>query len=271
MDSYQIKQDFKEGYIIYSELTDENIGLLKQIAEFVYPEKTFNIDDDTYRIQLNEKLLELFPDEIDSIIDDYGVEKNREMFTVAKETIESEINGLLDNSGFELYRGYEKVQTTVGNLLMWSARLGINKTNMSSLFNEIITNNGSGSIGGWFDNSYEFQNYEYFDSDSFNNEVTRQFDKILEEIESNSEENGIPINEFLNFRNRIFKKFKPEQWYKLPKDKNVSFRIEGFDRDDMKVIVRLESKTRGYRDVSLSEENFYNLLYQPGLFDADEL
>ena len=274
MDSYQTKEDFKDGYVIYGELTDENIGLLKQIAEFVYPEKTFNIDDDTYRIQLNEKLLALFPDEIDSIIDDYAIEKNREMFTVAKETIESEINGLLENSGFELYRGYEKIQTTVGNLLMWSARLGINKTNMSSLFEKIISENGSGNIGGWHENSYEFQNPEYFDSKSFNNEVTRQFDKILEEIESDSEEKGIPIKEFLDFRNRILKKFKPEQWYKLPKDKNVSFRIEGFDRDDMevmKVIVRLESKTRGYRTIAITEENFYNLLYQPGLFDADEL
>ena len=39
----------------------------------------------------------------------------------------------------------------------------------------------------------------------------------------------------------------------------------------MKVIVRLESKTRGYRTIAITEENFYNLLYQPGLFDADEL
>jgi len=193
------------------------------------------------------------------------------MFTVAEETIDSEINRLLEDSGFELYRGYRKIQTTVGNLLMWSARLGINKTNMSSLFEEIINNNGSGNIGGWHENSYEFQNDKYFDSESFNNEVTRQFDKILEEIESDSEEKGVPIKEFLDFRNRILKKFKPEIWYKLPKDNNVSFRIQGFDKDDMKVIVRLQSKTRGYRDVNLSEENFYNLLYQPGLFDADEL
>jgi hypothetical protein len=48
--------------------------------------------------------------------------------------------------------------------------------------------------------------------------------------------------------------------------KGVTFVIKGFDKDDMKINVDLR---HGLKKISrkVSEENFYNLLYQPELFD----
>ena len=48
--------------------------------------------------------------------------------------------------------------------------------------------------------------------------------------------------------------------------KDTSFVIKGFDKDDMKINVDLR---HGLKKISrkVSEENFYNLLYQPELFD----
>jgi hypothetical protein len=55
-------------------------------------------------------------------------------------------------------------------------------------------------------------------------------------------------------------------WYELPKDKKKSFRIKGFDKDDMTVSVELRLPT-GFMTRKFNEEQFNNLLYQPELFD----
>jgi len=57
----------------------------------------------------------------------------------------------------------------------------------------------------------------------------------------------------------------------LPSDKTVSFKVEGFDREEMKVIIRVEKQYKGMRQLKLSEENFNNLLYSPQLFDLFEV
>jgi hypothetical protein len=217
---------------------------------------------------LNQNLNDLFPKQIDWILGDYLSEKNSEMYSVAKDTISKEIDEVLEKSGIEVYRDYDEVKTTVANLLMWSLRLDIYKMDAKSLIKEIVGRNTNNRIGGWQENSYEFQNTEYFDKTSFNNTVSRQFDDILEILESSAEEEGNTIGDFISFRNRIVNNFDLNVWYVLPKKKSDRFRIEGFDRDDMKVIVKLNQKETGdFKTLKLSEENFHNLLYQPELFD----
>jgi hypothetical protein len=89
----------------------------------------------------------------------------------------------------------------------------------------------------------------------------------LETLEEDEESGGEKIKEFLGFRNRIIKKFTLNEWYVLPSDKKVSFRVEGFDREDMKVIIQIKKEYKGFRKLELSEENFNNLLYNLPLFD----
>jgi hypothetical protein len=267
MDSYQIEQDFKEGYVIYGELNEENNKKLKEIAELILPEEEFNIDNEGYRVKLSEALLSLFDSEIDWILGDYHTEKNSEMLKTARTSIEKEINGFLESIGFIIYREYDQIATTPANLLMWSARLQLPKIDAISLFNQIIEYTGTGRLGGWAESSYEYQDYDNFDSNAFNNTVERQFDKILEKLEDDENSGGEKIKEFLGFRNRIVKKFGINKWNKLPSDRNVGFKVEGFDRENMKVIIMIEKKYKGTRQLKLSEENFNNLLYQPQLFD----
>lgn len=267
MDSYQIEQDFKEGYVIYGELNEENNKKLKEIAELILPEEEFNIDNEGYRVKLSEALLSLFDSEIDWILGDYHTEKNSEMLKTARTSIEKEINGFLESIGFIIYREYDQIATTPANLLMWSARLQLPKIDAISLFNQIIEYTGTGRLGGWAESSYEYQDYDNFDSNAFNNTVERQFEKILEKLDEDENTGGEKIKEFLGFRNRIVKKFGLNKWNKLPSDKNVGFKVEGFDRENMKVIIMIEKKYKGTRQLKLSEENFNNLLYQPQLFD----
>jgi hypothetical protein len=271
MDSYQIEQDFKEGYVIYGELNEENNKKLKEIAELILPEEEFNMDNDDYRIKLSETLLSLFDSEMDWILGDYHTEKNSEMLETARTSIEKEINGFLESIGFIIYREYDEIATTPANLLMWSARLQLPKIDAISLFNQIIEYSGTGKLGGWSENSYEYQDYDNFDSNAFNNTVERQFDKILEKLDEDEDAGGEKIKEFLGFRNRIVKKFGINKWNKLPIDKNVGFKVENFDRENMRVIIMIEKQYKGMRRLKLSEENFNNLLYSPQLFDLFEV
>ena len=271
MDSYQIELDFKEGYIIYGELNKENSVKLKEIAELILPEEEFNMDNDNYRIKLSETLLSLFDSEMDWILGDYHTEKNSEMLQTARTSIEKEINGFLESIGFIIYREYDEIATTPANLLMWSARLQLPKIDAISLFNQIIEYTGTGKLGGWSENSYEYQDYDNFDSNAFNNTVERQFDKILEKLDEDEDSGGEKIKEFLGFRNRIVKKFGINKWNKLPVDKNVGFKVENFDRENMRVIIMIEKQYKGMRRLKLSEENFNNLLYSPQLFDLFEV
>ena len=263
MDIYTVQEDFKNGYIFNYDLDEENRETFKKIAEIVYPEKEYDIEDEDYRVELNNRLIDTFPNEIDWILSDYHSEKNSEMYSVAKEEVIDELNSVLEDSGLEIYSSYDSIVTTVANLLSWSARLGIYKTDAKSLVNQILEVTNTGRIGGWMESQYEYQNPEYFDSASFNRTVSRQFDEILEKI--GEDEN---ISEFLQLRNRIIKKFKLQTWYGLPKDETIRFSIQGFDKDENKIIVITNKKNGNLiKKLSLSEENFYNLLYQPELFD----
>jgi hypothetical protein len=271
MDSYQVEEDFKQGYVVYGDLNKENKEKLKEIAELILPGDEFNLDNEEYIIRLSETLLSLFEKEMDRIFGDYASEKNSEMLTTARTSIEKEINGFLESIGFTLVRDYDRISTTPANLLMWSARLQLVKIDVISLFNQIVEYSGTGRLGGWAENSYEFQDDDNFDSVSFNDSVERQFEKILEKLDEDENAGGEKIKEFLGFRGRIVKKFGLNKWDKLPSDKNVLFRVEGFDRENMKVIIRIQKQYKGMRELKLSEENFKNLLYHPRLFDLFEV
>lgn len=271
MDLYQVEEDFKQGYVVYGDLNKENKEKLKEIAELILPGDEFNLDNEEYIIRLSETLLSLFEKEMDWIFGDYASEKNSEMLTTARTSIEKEINGFLESIGFTLVRDYDRISTTPANLLMWSARLQLAKIDVISLFNQIVEYSGTGRLGGWSENSYEFQDDDNFDSVSFNDSVERQFEKILEKLDEDENAGGEKIKEFLGFRGRIVKKFGLNKWDKLPSDKNVSFRVEGFDRENMKVIIRIQKQYKGMRELKLSEENFKNLLYHPRLFDLFEV
>jgi len=146
---------------------------------------------------------------------------------------------------------------------MWYVRLSKEKLDLYSLMKNIFETNKN-TIGGWVEDQYSFEDYEFFDNTSFNNEVTRQFDNIIEKVEDNSDKAGLSIKDFIDMVERIQNKFPTtKNWTKLPKNKNFSYKIEGFDLDTMKIIVLVNHPEKGIKKIMLSEQIFYNLLYQP--------
>jgi uncharacterized protein YxeA len=126
------------------------------------------------------------------------------------------------------------------------------------------------NVGGWYENSYEFQDDSKFDSKSFNDYVATQFEKIIEKLEERSDE-FFTIRDFVEFRNRIVSKYKLKTWYKTPKDENIMFIIQEFVPN--KMTVKLNIKERGVnsiKSVDLDEEQFNNFLHQNSLFSLED-
>jgi hypothetical protein len=263
MDSYTIEQEFKDGYIVYHHLDDENHKKMQEIAVLVYPESEFDLESEDYRIQLSQILLELFPLEIERILDDYKSEKENEMYTTAKEQIQKEFRGELAKIGFEFYRRYDQIETTVANLVYWIRYMAIEKTDMISLFNQLVSKKTS-QIGGWAENTYEFQDSDNFDDVSFNRWTSGQLDKILEKLEDDKPGKN---KDFMDFYREITSKYKLKTWYELPKDRETSFKIVDFDRDNMRMNIDMTKRYKGTKRIGLDKDGFLKFLYQPELFD----
>ena len=152
--------------------------------------------------------------------------------------------------------------------MMWYIRLNALQLPIEKLLPEIFKADKI-SVGGWAENSYEYQNKDYFDSSSFNNYVGRKLDEILEKIEDGAEEN-FNIKDYVDMVDRVSKKFEVDKWHILPKKKDVRFKIENFEMNPNKIVVKL-SKALQQRELKLTEENFYHLLYQPTLFNLEEI
>jgi hypothetical protein len=264
------EEDFKEGYIVYNWLNEENIDLLRSISKFILPME-FNLNDSEFVSQLSLKLLQMFPTETENIIDDFVSEKNREMTQAAQDSINKELDEFVSDLNIEFWSKYDSIVITAIDLYTWFARLGHLNSTLEEII-ELIFKTQKNQIGGWYDNHYEYQNDELFDDKSFNNYANIQLEKIYNKIEEYAEENDLVFSEFSEMINRVSKKFTPGRWHNLPKNNQIQFLIDGFDISVGKISLRLMKRgTMQQVRRELSEENFYHLLYQPSLFNFDEL
>jgi len=266
MDTYSVKDDFSLGYTIFYELNEDNIEKLKLISRYIFPKK-FDLENEEFRSEFAQKLLSSFKRETEDILDDYQSEKNREMSNVAQKSIQKELNDYFNDFGFT-YIPDDEFTTTVANLMMWYIRENAVHEPISKLLPKIFSSSRI-SIGGWQENSYEYQDSKEFDSISFNNYVERKLDEIIEKIEDGYD-GDFKIQDYLDMVERVSKKFEVGEWHNLPKKKDVRFYIENFEMNPNKVVVKL-SKAFKQRSLKLSEENFYHLLYQPTLFNLEEI
>lgn len=265
-DISQIEDDFVQGYILFDDMNEENLSKIKRILKIIDPGYDFTDLGDRYNEEANQRaaqsLMRIYPKEINSMLDCWYSENESSATQVASETIESDINAALSENEFKMVRRWDTISTTVGNLIMLYLKSGRVWESFRGLFKDLYEREKTG-LGGWSENTYEYENSTYFDKEGLNRCIERDIDKILDGMEDDDK-----IKEFIDFYNRITNKFKVGVTYDLPKLKNVQFRIKDFDRENMKVDVVLRN---GLRTINrkVSEDNFYKLLYQPELFHSE--
>ena len=121
------------------------------------------------------------------------------------------------------------------------------------------------SIGGnWYEFMHE-QDCIDFDNESFNREVSWQLEKIMDKI--TDDEDFVDLKTSVEKLSTILDKYNIDEWYKLPKDPNTSFKILDINLKEEKVIVALQKQWKGIERRSYSFEDFNTFLYQPELFE----
>ena len=257
-DSYQIKQDFLEGYGMWHDFNDSTIELIKRISKLL-GQGNFDEAVQSDKESFAEKIYNLFPKLIDGLCVDYAYEKNIELNTTASESIRKDISSFVENYGFELL-SLDGVKTTVADLISAYLQYNVPHLPLKKLLKEIFED-GKSSLGGWSENIYEYQNDKNFDKEAFNRDAERVFEKILDELEG-----GEGAQPFLQMIDRVSNKFRTNVWYDLPKNKTYKIKVKGFERDGRKIQVELRGPDY-MRTFSISEEGFYKLLYNLELFD----
>lgn len=269
-DEYTGEDDFKEGYGIWYILDEDNTNLLEKISKFLLPLE-FDLNDDSFKKKLAEKLIKHYPKEISSIISDYIYERNKEMNQAAQEGIDKEINNYLSQFSIELYNN-DTLKIKIGDLISLYYQYDATHLPIKKMIKSVFKKDTS-DLGGWNENRWEYANDEYFDSISVNREIYKIFDKIYDSLVEGFE-NDSDLKRFFEFIEKITKKFKLGVWFPLPKDQNFSFKIDEFDKDELKIVVSLlkpNGKEKKLLKVSMTEPNFNNLLYQPELFNLEDL
>lgn len=271
MDSYQVEQDFKDGYGIYYDLNDENVETLKGIATTILPNKEFSIEDEEYKTELSRMLLDLFYDEMDYIFGDFAAEKDSEMNAVAKEAVKDEFERPLEENGINLNYDMDEVEISLADLYLGALQLNMFNSDAKEIVVAIMQKALGSNVGGWYENSYEFQDESKFDSKSFNNYVAHQFEKITKKLDERSDE-FFTVQDFVEFRERVTSKYKLKTWYTNPKDDNIIFLIDSFDPGSMSVRLNVKTKDNGlFKQLRLDEEQFNNFLYQYSLDDYENM
>lgn len=267
IDHYSSTEDFMEGYSFYYTLNDENKELLSEISKALLPMKV-DFSDDEYTKELSRVLMDNFGKKIKYVIEDYVYEKNHAFQRSLSTAMNKEMNEYFDELGIDAYR--DGFRITVADLIALYINEGDLHISLKELLERIFGRKQA--PGGWQEDYYAYENPDDFDSESFNNTANKIFTEIYETIQEDGEEEGISFKDFTDMTSRILKKFRQEEFYFLPKDskKETRFKIEGFKFPDMKIIVTL-SKGLKKKTLSLGEQNFYNLLYQPSLFSLDEI
>lgn len=258
VDWYSLKDDFDEGYNAFWGILDEtNKKLLEGIASILLPGIEIEISSVEYNRKLNKVLLDNFEGEIEQIIREFQYYENDAVRETMKNRISEDFEEMLNGTGFFMNYRYQ-LYSTVAHLI-----LRIRETNYSGDLSDLIKSSleDKGSRVYWDEIRYNSDD-KYFDFGGYNKSVYYELssieDKLLEDP---------TVLENIEIAKRITKIIPIDKPVPIPKDKTASVEVLGFE--DGKVKVNIVSPKFGAKVKKLSEENFYNLLYQLELFDLD--
>jgi hypothetical protein len=105
------------------------------------------------------------------------------------------------------------------------------------------------------------------DEESFNDVVKTNLEKVLEEIEENPEkyEGTRKYGEILQSLDKMG--YEIGRYYSLPYDNKKNFRIDGINKENLRIILSYNDG-KGFERRTYSLEEFNNFLQSPELFES---
>jgi hypothetical protein len=256
-----IEDDWKQGYIL-REFDTDNLEKVRDILKLIAPKHHKLVNDEDFE-KASVLFENMFNRQVDEIKWSYTSERNNCKERGAIDMIETDTCKAFENYGiFSIGYCFYSYVTTVSVLLSLYKMYG----NPSMTVYELLEKVGKDlSIGGdWYEFMHE-QDCIDFDNESFNREVSWQLEKIMDKI--TDDEDFVDLKTSVEKLSTILDKYNIDEWYKLPKDPNTSFKILDINLKEEKVIVALQKQWKGIEKRSYSFEDFNTFLYQPELFE----
>ena len=259
--------DFKEGYLI-REFSNENMDKVKEIISYLEP-SILPIKDENDKLEnASQILFKTFESECESFINDYSSMMNNCRQSAALDDVYDDLGDVLIKYGMLTKTPLYKYYTTVSTLLALYDMTGEKDGNITDVLTKLLNDTHG---GGWSDSLYEYDCKD-FDSEGFNNGVSWELDKMLEQLlDSDKFANLEVYRKALS----ILDKYTIGFTYELPRNNKEKFKIMSLDPATNKFTIRYFSSENtsgiGTRNNpgelrSFTLDEFNNFLHTPELF-----
>lgn len=259
-DDYQATQDFKEGYF-FNQFNEENLKKIRQILSIISPQSV-ELETDEQKAEAAEKLLDMFGNEIESIIYEYTSESNECKTRGFNQMIKDDFCNAFYSYGIITKYCLTEYFTSVSLLLNLYDEVGDKTLTISELLFRIGSDMG---IAGWGDYIYELDCVD-FNQESFDSECSGYLDKIIDKLEDESEYEDIYA--YGDIYKRLDSKFKINNRYHTKNGRDFFYR--GVNPKNNRILIQVfkTDGSVGTEDRSYSEEEFNNFLVSPELFET---
>jgi hypothetical protein len=259
-DNYRGYDDFKEGYL-FNNFSDENMEKLNEIIKYISPENYNFQPQQEWGEEIGSKLLDLFGNEVDYIISIYSDLQNECLDNQVKTEITDDLCDIFRTKGIFVNECFLYYFTSVHLLISIYNRLRDKTLSIGQLMAKIAEGKSDTDYQEYIYETYCNENY----GDVFNEEVTKQLDKILESIEDSDQ--FLNIKDFNKLYSQVVSKYGVKQYNLVPKDKSKKFRILTIDPSKNKIVIEVVDWDKNeFEKRELDIEEFNNFLYTGELF-----
>ncbi len=192
-ESADLQSEWDEGYIMGG-LNVENLNKIKTVLINNGEEELSQlIDDDAVR-KAGRMLEDLYPDEVDRIIREYGYAMDEESDKEAKADINKYYCNPLFRYGIIMSSCMSKYLVSVTKLKQIYDEVGIPELSLPEVLQKYFEDRGVS-----FDQNLQEYRYEYqqVDTEQFNRNASSELDKMVSDSESEIDENSGKIKEII--------------------------------------------------------------------------
>jgi hypothetical protein len=261
-DMWRYDEDWREGYIIDA-FKDENITLANKILSLTNP--TLQIEPNVSNVEIAKFLENNFDDECDDIKYEYGryheecIER-----AISKELVSETENPFINFGIVQKQHGY-KFQTSVNILLNLYKMLQAQDEDLKGMLKLLMEKYSNNSVGDWSEMEYNSWCDDY-DDESFQKDVTRNLEKMLETVEESFED--FDYEEYNKMYEKVMSIGGFNKYIKLP-EKNMDIMFHKFKPNNKLFFVVY--KNGGNKGEERSVDNLEDLnlqLHHPELFES---
>lgn len=265
-DGYSTDDDWNEGYLLRG-FSQENIDKVREILKYTNPNLVnFDSTDDDACREVSQFLDNLDSNRISYITGEYTSLFNYSANKVAKQEITNDLCNVLTPYYFITKYCMSDYFTSVGLLLKLYDRYGNPEMTILELL-EVIGKTMTNVSGGYYEYSYEY-GYNEFDDNAFNQEVSNNLDKMLEDILEDYDDSKQEIY------NNVIAKYGIDKTHKIPTSEDESFKIVRIDDETGKIVISKfkTSDPWGTREEhSYTAEEFNSFLNNYKLFESKRI